>query len=329
MTTDKYITSSNSVDSAEESLSIVVPVYDEAEAIPLFLEEIQTVLKTLPFDYEIIFAIDPSSDGTEEIVANACETDTRIKALIFSRRVGQPSATLAGLEWASGNAVIVMDVDLQDPPNILPSLLEKWQSGYDVVLPQRRQREGDTWLKRCIVRVGYQLIERISDFKIPPNTGDFRLMSRRVVDSVVALRESHGFLRGLTAIVGFKQTTIQFDRPIRRVGRGKYSRFTGSLRIGVNGIVGFSSIPLTMAMVLGFATAGLAFVLGLTIVVMKVAGFPFPIAFSTIATLMLFLGGVQLICVGILGEYIGRIYDEVKARPRYILEREIGFANHR
>ena len=223
----------------------------------------------------------------------------------------------------------MMDVDFQDPPELLPLLLEKWKSGYDVVLPQRLSQKGKPAIYNFISNIWYRLISKISDVKIPSNVGDFRLMSRRVVDSVIAHREAHGFLRGLTALVGFRQVTLQFDRPVRKAGSGKYNRFTGSLRIGINGLVGFSSIPLTLAMVLGFITAGLAFIVGIVIVVMKISGFPFPMAFPTIATLMLFLGGVQLICVGILGEYIGRIYDEVKARPRYVVKHQIGFANGR
>jgi len=308
-----------------QKISIVIPVYQEAPSIPSFLEEVRKILSEVDFDYELIFAIDPSPDNTESVICSESETDTRVKALIFSRRIGQPAATLAGIEWASGDAVIVMDVDFQDPPNLLPLMLERWQNGYDVVIPQRRSRSGEPWLKTIIARAGHWVIEMIADVEIPADTGDFRLMSRRVVDSVNALPEAHGFLRGLTAVVGFTQTTVKFDRPPRKIGRGNYNRFLGSLKIGLNGVVGFSSIPLRAAMILGFAVVSFGFVISVISFFIKIVGFDLPIDSPLIVTLMLLFSGVQLICIGIVGEYIGRIYDEVKRRPKYIIQQTIGF----
>lgn len=255
--------------------------------------------------------------------------DARVKLIKFSRRFGQPMATIAGLSYATGAAVIVMDVDLQDPPELIGPMVEKWKEGYDVVLPQRRQRTGEPWVKRLIAAAGYRVINRIAEVNIPPNTGDFRLMSRRVVDEIVRLKESHGFLRGMVAVVGFRQCLMPFDRPPRFAGETNYNRFLGSLRIGFNGIFGFSSYALTLSTQLGFLIAGFSFLMALVYLILKLRGFPFPLGNPTLVILVLFLGGIQLISVGILGEYVGRIYEEVRSRPKYIIDRAEGFADGR
>ena len=308
-------------------LSIVVPVYREEKNVPEFLRRLRPILAGITEDYEIIFAMDPSPDRTEEVVLEQRGQDQRIKLLKFSRRFGQPMATLAGMQYSSGDAVIVMDVDLQDPPELVVDMIAQWRAGYDVVLPQRRQRTGEPWIKRLIAETGYKIINRIADVKIPPNTGDFRLMARRVVNEVVRLRETHGFLRGMVAVVGFKQVLLPFDRPPRFAGQTNYNRFIGSLRIGFNGIFCFSTFALTLSTQLGFALAFSSIFIALIYLVMKLAGFPFPVGNPTIVILVLFMGGVQLISVGILGEYIGRIYEEVRARPRFIVDRAEGFKN--
>jgi dolichol-phosphate mannosyltransferase len=276
-------------------------------------------------DYEIIFSMDPSPDRTEEVVLAERAQDDRIKLLKFSRRFGQPMATLAGMEYSRGDAVIVMDVDLQDPPELIHEMIKKWREGYDVVLPQRRARTGEPWLKKLVASSGYKVINKIADVKIPPNTGDFRLMTRRVILEVVKLKESHGFLRGMVAVVGFKQCLIPFDRPARFAGETNYNRFFGSLRIGFNGIFCFSTYALTLSTQLGFITAMASFIIAMAYLVMKLAGFPFPIGNPTMVILILFMGGIQLISVGILGEYIGRIYEEVRSRPKFIVDRAEGF----
>ena len=306
-------------------LSIVVPVYKEADNIPEFLRRIRPILAPLTEDYEIIFSMDPSPDRTEEVVLEHRATDPRIKLLKFSRRFGQPMASLAGLEYSRGDAVVVMDVDLQDPPELLGEMMAKWREGYDVVLPQRRARTGEPWIKTLVAATGYKVINKIADVRIPPNTGDFRLMARRVVVELVRLKESHGFLRGMVAVVGFKQAIIPFDRPARFAGETNYNRFLGSLRIGFNGIFCFSTYALTLSTMLGFAIAGLSFLIAMAYLIMKLGGFPFPIGNPTVVILILFMGGIQLISVGILGEYIGRIYEEVRARPKFIVDRAEGF----
>jgi len=306
-------------------LSFVVPVYREEKNIGEFLRRLRPILAGVSEDYEIIFALDPSPDRTEEVILEARAADPRVKLLKFSRRFGQPMATLAGMQYSTGDAVIVMDVDLQDPPELIVDMVTRWREGYDVVLPQRRRRTGEPWIKRLVAETGYRVINKIADVHIPPNTGDFRLMSRRVVNEVVRLKETHGFLRGLVAAVGFKQVLLPFDRPPRFAGQTKYNRLLGSLRIGFNGIFCFSTFALTLSTQLGFLLAFGSIFIALVYLVMKLAGFPFPLGNPTIVILVLLMGGVQLISVGILGEYIGRIYEEVRARPKFIVDRAEGF----
>jgi polyisoprenyl-phosphate glycosyltransferase len=307
-------------------LSVVVPVYKEEHNIPEFIRRLRPILEKNCKSYEIIFAMDPSPDRTENVIVEFHYDDPRIRLLKFSRRVGQPMATLAGMQYSSGSAVIVMDVDLQDPPELVTEMVARWREGFDVVYAQRRSRKGETLVKRIVSWLGYRIINKIAEVQIPPNTGDFRLMSRRVVQEVTRLKECHGFLRGLVALVGFRQTSVMFDRPERFAGQGNYNRFLGSLRIGLNGIVCFSNYLLTLTSQIGFAIAGASFLLGIVYAFMKVFGFPFPIGNPTIVILILFMGGIQLISVGVLGEYIARIYEEVKQRPKFIVDSAVGFA---
>ena len=310
-------------------LSLVVPVYREEKNVPEFLGRLRPILASVTEDYEIIFSLDPSPDRTEDVILEQRAKDARIKLLKFSRRFGQPMATLAGLEYSSGDAVIVMDVDLQDPPELVQEMVAKWREGFDVVLPQRRERTGEPWLKKLVAATGYKVINKIADVRIPQNTGDFRLMSRRVANEVVKLKESHGFLRGLVAIVGFKQVIIPFDRPARFAGETNYNRFLGSLRIGFNGIFCFSTYALTLSTWLGFIVSGFSFLLMAIYLFYKLVGWEIKWGNPTLVILISFLGGIQLISVGILGEYIGRIYEEVRARPKFIVERAEGFPPRR
>lgn len=308
-------------------ISLVVPVYREEKNISEFLRRVRPVLDALTKDYEIIFSLDPSPDRTEEVILAERQRDSRIKLLKFSRRFGQPMATLAGLQYSHGQAAIVMDVDLQDPPELIHDMVAKWREGYDVVLPQRRARTGEPWIKKLVAAAGYKLINKIADVQIPPNTGDFRLMSRRVVEEIVRLKECHGFLRGMVAVVGFKQCLIPFDRPARFAGETNYNRFLGSLRIGFNGIFCFSTYALTLSTMAGFVIAGFAFLLMAIYLLYKLMGWEILWGNPTLVILVTFLGGVQLISVGILGEYIGRIYEEVRERPKFIVDRAEGFGD--
>jgi polyisoprenyl-phosphate glycosyltransferase len=307
------------------TLTIVVPAYNEEGNVARVYARLRDVLDAVGLPWELIFSVDPSTDRTEELIIGLNRVDPRVKLLRFSRRFGQPMATLAGLAAASGDAVIVIDCDLQDPPELIPELVSKWREGYDVVYAQRRSRQGETLAKRIVSAVGYRVIARIAEVEIPPNTGDFRLMSRRVVEHVVALKESHGFLRGLVSLVGFPQTCVLYDRAPRAAGEGKYNRFLGSLVIGLNGVFGFSLYPLRLISAGGVVLSVVAFLLGVAYAALKLAGFPFPVGNPTIVILVTFFSGVQLLSLGVMGEYVGRIYDETRNRPKFIVESTAGF----
>jgi dolichol-phosphate mannosyltransferase len=308
-------------------LSVVVPVYNEEGNIEAFLGAIMPCLEEVSQDYEIIFALDPSKDRTEELILAARERDPRVKLLRFSRRFGQPSATWAGLSYSRGDAVVVIDVDLQDPPELIPRMCRIWkEEGYKVVIPQRRSRQGENPVKKAVAYLGYWFINKTASVEIPRNTGDFRLLDRRVVNELMGLKESHGFLRGLTAVVGFKTKLLPFDRKPRLDGKGKYNPLTGSVLIGFNGIVAFSGSLLRMMGVVGFALASLSLLAALLVLIAKVYDlYDFATGLATLGILLIFLTGCQLVGLGILGAYIGRIYEETKLRPKFIVDEAVGF----
>ncbi len=307
--------------------SVIVPVYNEERNVRPFTERICKVLHAVPgCGFEIIFAMDPSSDQTEKAILSLRSEFPQVRLIRFSRRFGQPAATLGGLRHARGDVCVIIDADLQDPPEVIPLLIEKWrEKGAEVVYAQRRTREGETRIKRIIAHLGYWLINRIAEVPIPRNTGDFRLISRRVAHHILSLKESHGFLRGLVALVGFRQDSVLYDREVRLNGRGHYNRWTGSLLIGMNGIFGFSRFALTAISVVGLTTAGLSFLIGFVYLLLKLLHVEIPWGNPTLVMLITFLAGIQLFSIGILGAYIGRVYDEVRQRPLYIIESMHGF----
>lgn len=299
-------------------LSVVVPVYREQGNIRPFLARLMPVLQSIGGTHEVIFALDPSPDATEAEIRQAIVETPHIRLLRFSRRFGQPAATMAGLMNCAGAYAVVIDVDLQDPPELIPAMVERALQGYDVIYARRSSRAGETLIKRGIAYLGYAVINRFSDVAIPRNTGDFRLVSRRVIEALRELKETHGFLRGLVAVVGFPQDEVVYQRAARHSGRGHYNRLTGSISIGLNGLVNFSNRPLQMfwiialALLMAAAVALLATAMGLY-------------AVDGSITLHLALAGMQFAGLGLMGEYIGRIYNEVKGRPAYIIAEKVNF----
>ncbi|HRQ79926.1 MAG TPA: glycosyltransferase family 2 protein [Azospirillaceae bacterium] len=312
--------------SGAPKISVVVPVYNEEKNIPHFLARVRPILQEIG-PYEILFCLDPSTDRSEQVIAAAAAADPCIGLLVFSRRFGQPAATIAGLMNCRGETCVVIDVDLQDPPEVIPHLYAKLMEGNDVVYARRSSRKGETFIKRAVSAVGYWVINAISDVSIPRNTGDFRIVTRRVIEELRHLKESHGFLRGMVALVGFKQSYVEYDRDPRLEGQGKYNRYLGSLKIGLNGVFGFSTYPLSLMMWTGFFIAiASVFLIFYTVIAKLVIGQEYPVGVPTITVLVLFMGGVQLMALGVLGEYIGRIYEEVRHRPQYIIDRAYNVA---
>ena len=304
-------------------ISVVVPVYREEENIRAFLARLRPVLERIGA-YEIIFCLDPSPDRSEEVIAEEAAADPRVGLLRFTRRFGQPAATMAGILNCRGECCAVIDADLQDPPEVIEKMYAKLVEGYDVVTARRVGRKGETALKRLVAGLGYWLIDRMSDVAIPRNTGDFRIINRRVIEELRGLREGHGFLRGLVALVGLRQSFVEYEREARDAGTSKYNRYIGSLRIGLNGLFGFSTFPLSLMLWTGFGVLLFSLAMIVFILLAKlVFGKGYPMGVPTIIILVLFMGGVQLMAVGVLGEYIGRIYDEVRRRPLFIVERAI------
>jgi dolichol-phosphate mannosyltransferase len=286
---------------------------------------INAVTKDLSCNYEIIFVLDPCTDKTEQAILELRKENPSIKLIKMSRRFGQPACTMAGIHYASGDACVVIDADLQDPPELIKEMVIKWKEGYHVVYAQRISRKGETVIKRIVACIGYWVIDKTAEVKIPRNTGDFRLMSKQVVKKLKQLKEHDSFLRGLVAYVGFSQTGIPYHRDERFVGKGNYNKFLGSLRIGLNGVLGFSKYPLHLISILGIIISSLSFLLALVYLITRLVNANIPWGNPTLVILISFLSGIQLMSLGIMGEYFARIYDEIKARPTFIVDTAIGF----
>lgn len=312
-----------------KKITIVTPVYNEIESIAEFSRRIEKTMQAWveKIDWELLFCVDPSSDGTESFIESLHSREPRFKMIRFSRRFGQPIATMAGIELATGDAVVVIDADLQDPPEVISDLISQWLSGHKIVLATRRSRTGEPALKKLVARVGYGFLNKFAEVPVPQNTGDFRLIDRQVVNELLKFRETNSFLRGLVSLVGFQTKTVEFDRPERFAGKTKYNEWFGSLKIGFNGVVGFSTALLSVSTILGLASSVISMLIGAAYVLAKVSGVAFPIGNPTIVVSVLFMGGVNLLTMGILGLYVGRIYDEVKQRPKYVIEKYLGSKN--
>jgi dolichol-phosphate mannosyltransferase len=300
------------------TVSVVVPLFNEEANVGELLGRIVTIMAGVPgIDaFEIVVVDDGSSDGTLQALRAEMPGIPELVILSLSRNFGHQIAATAGLDEARGDAVILMDGDLQDPPELIAEFIAKWREGYDVVYATRREREGESRFKVLTASVFYRVTRRLTNVSIPVDTGDFRLMSRRVVEALKQTRERHRFLRGLVSWIGYRQIGIVYDRHARHAGSTKYP-ISKMLRFALDGITAFSDIPLRFATYFGFLTSGFAFVYAVVVLVLKFLHYNEPGYTSTMIAI-LFLGGVQLITIGILGEYVGRIYDEIKARPLYL-----------
>lgn len=307
--------------------SIVVPVFNEAPNVAAFYDRITKVMAGMGEPYEIIFINDGSKDDTLSHLLSLAEKDPKVKIIDLSRNFGKEIALTAGIDYASGEAVIPIDADLQDPPELIPELIAKWREGYDIVYATRLQRDGESWLKRLTARLFYRTVRKITSIEIPKDTGDFRLLSRPAVEALKRLRERNRFMKGLFTWVGFRQTAVYYRRLPRNAGKTKWN-YWRLWNFAIEGITSFSYIPLQFATYFGLSVAFFAFMYALFIVVRTVLfGRDVP-GYPSLITVILFLGGVQLFAIGILGEYIGRIYNEVKQRPLYIVKDKYGYVGN-
>jgi polyisoprenyl-phosphate glycosyltransferase len=303
---------------AKPEYSLVVPIYNEDESISELVHRLELLIDKLDGEAEVILVDDGSTDGSYELMRSAREKDPRFKLLRLSRNFGHQVAVTAGLDVAAGNAVIVMDADLQDPPEVALELAARWRDGYDVVYAVREEREGDTPLKRATASLFYRLFRKMSDVDVPLDVGDFRLVDRRALDAFRSMRESNRYVRGMFSWIGFRQVGVPFRRDERFAGETKYP-LRKMLKFATDGIVSFSAYPLRLALNLGFVVSAFSFLLGLVFLISKFAGFYSVPGLASIAVFVAFLGGIQLLLIGIMGEYIARIHDEVKGRPLYLV----------
>jgi glycosyltransferase involved in cell wall biosynthesis len=308
-----------------EMISVVVPCLNEQEVLRETNRRLFAVLEQLPLKFEILYVDDGSTDATPDILREFQARDERIRVVRFSRNFGHQLAITAGLEHASGDAVAIIDADLQDPPEVLADFVAKWMEGVEVVYGVRAEREGETAFKRGTAKLFYRVIDKLSDTEIPVDTGDFRLMSRQVVDALLAMPERDRFVRGMVSWLGFSQAAIPYRRKARAAGVTKFSLFK-MMRFATDGVVSFSTLPLRLATWVGFAASGIA-ILGILITVIeRLLGVEGLVrGWASLLVAILFLGGVQLICMGIIGEYVGRIYGESKRRPLYVVKERMGF----
>jgi len=298
--------------------SVVAPVYNEIGCVKEFYQKASSAMKTLHESWELVLVDDGSTDGSTDAIRKIAKKDAHVRPVIFARNFGHQIAVTAGLDYARGDAVIIIDADLQDPPTVMLDLIKKWKEGFEVVYAVRRKREGESWFKLFTASLFYRLIYRITDVKIPLDTGDFRLIDRKVVNVMGQMRERHRFLRGMAAWVGYRQVGVEYDRKERFAGKTKYP-FGQMLKLALNAITSFSYFPLQLATYIGFISAGISILAIPVVVALRLSNQVALLGQATTLIAVLFLGGVQLITLGILGEYVGRIYDESKGRPLYIV----------
>ncbi len=310
------------IETARPVFSVVAPIYNEAETLPHFYIRVVAAMERLDEPFELVLVNDGSRDDSIAVMRALHERDPRVRVVDFSRNFGHQVAISAGLDHARGEAVIIIDSDLQDPPEVILELVAQWRQGAEVVYAQRRTRPGETRFKLLTAAAFYRLIRRLTSVDIPRDTGDFRLLDRKVVDTLVAMKEHHRFMRGLSVWVGFRQEAVQYDRQERYAGETKYP-LAKMVRFALDAITGFSYVPLQLATTLGFVLAGLS-LLGIVVaVVLRLLNVAIQGQTTTLIVVLL-LGGIQLIFLGIIGEYLGRIYDEVRGRPLYVVRKTFG-----
>ena len=298
--------------------SIIAPIYNEIENLPELYRRVKEVMDSSGERWELILVDDGSTDGSTEKIRDLAQKDKIVRPVIFARNFGHQVAITAGWDYARGDAIVIIDADLQDPPEVILELAKKWREGYEVVYAVRSEREGESWFKKFTAAMFYRIIYSITDVKIPVDTGDFRLMDRKVVDVLKQMKERHRFPRGMSAWVGFKQIGVKYNRAARVAGVTKYP-FSKMLKLALNAITGFSYFPLQLATYFGFASAGISVIAIPVVIYMRMMGSGAFFGQATTLIAVLFFGGVQLISLGVLGEYIGRLYDEAKGRPLYIV----------
>ncbi len=305
--------------------SLIIPIYNEEETLPQLYQRISAVMDCLEDPFELILIDDGSRDRSLNLMRDLQQKDNRVCYLSLARNFGHQIAVTAGLNFARGQAIIILDADLQDPPELIPEMVDKWQKGYQVVYAQRIQRRQEGWFKRFTAYVFYRLLKRLADINIPTDTGDFCLMDRQVADILNAMPERNRYIRGLRSWIGFRQTAIPFNRDPRFAGDVKYT-FRKSFALAVNGLVSFSKVPLRISTYIGLLSALAALFMAILVLYWRLMEPTSPITgFTIIIVAIFFLGAVQLVSIGILGEYIGRIYEEVKGRPLYTLAEIVGF----
>jgi dolichol-phosphate mannosyltransferase len=303
--------------------SFVVPVHDEAETLPELAHQLVALMRALDGEAEVLFVDDGSTDGSFEIMRGLHEGDSRFRVLRLSRNFGHQIAITAGLDHAAGDAVVIMDADLQDPPEVVLEMVERWREGYAVVYAVREVRSGEGRTKRLTAKWFYRVLDRLTDVRIPLDTGDFRLVDRKAVDAVRDMREHRRYLRGMFAWVGFDQTGVKYVRRARHAGSTKFS-FRRMVSFAADGVFSFSAVPLRVALNAGFLISVVSFFVGFGLILSKIAGLATVPGWASISIGMAFLGGVQLTVLGIMGEYIARIHEEVKHRPLYVVSDELG-----
>ncbi len=305
-------------------LSVVVPMYFEEEVVDECYKKLTSVLEDNQYDYEIVFVNDGSTDKTPELLKALADRDKRVKVVDFSRNFGHQTAVTCGIDMSKGDAIVIIDADLQDPPEVIKSMVDLWKQGYDVVYGKRAKRKGETWFKLVTAKMFYKFLQYMSEVKIPRDTGDFRLIDRKVADVFKAMPERNRFIRGMIAWIGFNQTFVEYERDERFAGETKYP-LKKMLKFAADGIIGFSSKPLKLIANLGVLTVVFSFLIIVYSILSKLFGKNVESGWTSIMLAVTFFGGVQMIAMGILGEYIARIYDESKNRPLYIVKDKRNF----